>query len=207
MTPGRSVRLTTLPRPAADERTGESGTTLIIALVFVIVIGLLTVSLLGLAQAGARGTRAYKVERTNRYGVENALNAGIIYIAQNPDVGVSGGTASCFIQVGIEGDVRVVVGNSYYTVECAATSPSTGGASSDSGKVVDGVQNPRDVTIKIGCGHDAANPVRVGFTSCGTGTSTVVATARVRFDRDTSPTIDPTKSAIIPKVLSWELRG
>ncbi|WP_421117906.1 hypothetical protein ACE2AJ_10745 [Aquihabitans daechungensis] len=194
------------PIPGVRPSRGESGATLLIAVAFVTVIFSLVIALLGFAQVGARSNRAYKGERTNRSSVEGAMNAGIQYLAINPTLGVSGSTDTCRVQVSIEGDVRIVVGNAYYTMECAATTPSTGGASADSGKVVDGVQVPRDVTIRILCGNDSANPVRVGYSSCGTGVTRLVATARVRFDRDTTPNIPPDKSAIIPKILNWELR-
>lgn len=202
-----TLRLT--PRRAAPSRAtgGESGATLIIAVLFMTVIMSLTVGLLGFAQVGARSHRAYKVERTNRYAIDSAINAGIQFLATNPDMGSSGGTGYCHIQVNIAGEDRVMVNGAYYTMDCAPTTPSSGGALSDSGKVVDGVQNPRDVTITISCGNDASNPIRPGKAFCGTGTNVTVATARVRFDRDSSPGIDPTKSAIVPKVLSWEIRN
>ena len=200
----RTIRLTPRRQPTTSTPRGESGATLIIAVLFVTVIVSLVIGLLGFAQVGARSNRAYKVERTNRYGVEAAMNAGIQYLALKPEMGITGSTTRCYVQVPLEGDVKIVVGNSYFTMECAATTPSAGRALSDSGKVVDGVQNPRDITITISCGNDAANPVRVGYASCGTGTLVPVAKARVRFDRDSSLPAD--KSAVVPKVLSWELR-
>jgi hypothetical protein len=201
----RPVRFTAL-RDSSSPASGESGATIIIALLFVTVIMSLTVGLLGFAQVGSRSNRAYKVERTNRYSVEAALNAGIQYLVLNPTVGASGSPDTCHVQVDIEGDVKVVIGGAYFTMDCEATRPSTGGASPTSGQVVDGVQSPRDVTLTIKCGNDGANPVQVGWADCGTGTTVDVAVARVRFDRDTSPAIDKTKSAIVPKILSWELR-
>ncbi len=194
------------PEPRSRPQSGESGSSLILALLFVTVVMSLTIGLLGFAQVGARSSRAYKVERTNRFGVEAALNSGIQYLVLNPTLGVSESTETCRVQVAVEGHVNVVVGAGYFTMECEATTPSTGGAAADSGKVVDGVQVPRDVTITIKCGNDAANPVRVGWADCGTGVTEDVAVARVRFDRDTSDSVDKTQSAIVPKILSWELR-
>jgi len=202
----RTIRLTPPGTVRSSDRRDESGATLIIAVLFVTVIFSLVIALLGFAQVGSRTNRAYQGERTNRTAVESAMNAGIQYLAINPTLGVYGSTDTCRVQVSIEGTVKIVIGNAYYTMECAATTPSAGGATSDSGKVVGGVQNPRDVTITILCGNDSANPVQVGYSSCGTGVTRPVATARVRFDRDTSSTVPQDKSAIIPKILSWELR-
>lgn len=207
MTTGRTVQFHSTRLDLGGLRSSESGATLIIAVLFMTVIMSLTVGLLGFAQVGARSHRAYKVERTNRYAIDSAINAGIQFLATNPTMGVRDGTGYCHVQVNIAGEDRIMVNGAYYTMDCKATEPSTGGAFPDSGKVADGVQNPRDVTINIKCGNDASNPIRPGKAFCGTGVDVTVATARVRFDRDSSPGVDPANSAIVPKVLSWEIRN
>jgi hypothetical protein len=171
----------------------------------VTIIASLTLGIVSLSHTGWRSNRAYKIERINRNGVEAAMNAGIQYLVINPKLGTSTSTDRCYVQVPFGTDSRYVTGGTYFTMQCKATA-TTAGAQADSGAVVNGVQQARDVTITISCGNDSSNPVLFTKASCGTGTLKPVATARVRFERDTSPDVLADESAIVPKVLKWELR-
>lgn len=196
-TPGRPVTRWSLGR-------GEDGSTLLLALVFVTVVMSLTVVLLAFAKAGNTAVHAYKVERTRRYAVDGALQSAIQMAAKNPAIGRSTAPASCDMLFLVQGSPRQVVGGSYLVVTCAAT-PSTVSGSSTTGNVVGGQQTARDVTFNVGCYRNG--PAVKNKIDCSSGTLvSTLASARVRYEIDYSVT-DQTQWAIVPKIVTWEVRN
>lgn len=192
-------------------RRGESGAVLILALVFLTVIGLLTGVLLGYAYTGTKSLAAYRLERTRRYAADSAMQSTVFRLSQkaNATEGTGASMAQCgrlgISQFGTNGGgaVDVVVPNSYVTVWCQATP----GAQID---VVDldGGQAPRDITMEVRCNYPTAMVVDKKLDCTGGSGSTVIGRARVRFenDYDNAAGYDINKRAVVPKILSWQIR-
>ena len=185
--------------------TGERGAVLILALVFLIVIGTMTAALLSYAFTGTKALAAYRLERTRRYAADSALLSTVNRLSLDSTLGNGTTFAGCgripITQYTTGGNITSVAeSTAYVTVRCRKTP----------GIVVDrfdldGGQAPRDITMEVVCSYNGAMVVNRKLT-CGAGSSEqVIGRARVRFEpRYDAP--DPTKRAVVPKVKSWEVR-
>jgi hypothetical protein len=196
----------------SGRRSDQTGSTLVLALAVVTVILLLVVGLLGLTQTGNRSLRAYEVERTRRYAVNSALEVAVQAVRKTPDLGTTATTRSCGSRFDIPGNPRVLgsVGTGYLEVVCYKT-PGAGITSGDPD--TDGGQGPRDLTFEVRCNRRPTDIVQPGFLNCGRGDDyKVLAKARVRFEVDYGIAPDAgssvsTKRAVVPKVITWEVRA
>lgn len=188
-------------RRVADER----GSSLIMALVFIVFIAVLATVLLGMTFTGLRSTYSYRTDRILRYNVESALNLVITKLAKDPTLGVfNGGACNQVVDLQEESSAPPATnGASRIEVRCAATA---GLSDPQSGVQVDGAQSPRDVTLTVSCNSfrfevGGAN----GLLGCGgdPNNPTFVGRARVRFEVDPNIT-DLTKRAVIPKIITWQ---
>lgn len=197
-------------------RRGESGAALILALVFLTVIGVITGALLGMAYTGTKSLAAYRLERTRRYAADSALQATVFRLSKqtNATLGTTTAMAQCgrlpVSQLASSGGGAVDVVNNpataYVTVWCQAT-PVIPGETDDSFDT-DGGQAPRRVSMEVRCGYDTAMVVDKKL-NCGAGSQySVIGRARVRFevDYDNSGAVNKNTRAIVPKILAWQLR-
>ncbi|MGN6693259.1 MAG: hypothetical protein ACTHN0_03705 [Aquihabitans sp.] len=211
--PWRHGRPTRAQRASiAAARRGESGAVLFLALVFLTVIGLLTAALLSYAYTGTKTLTAYRLERTRRYAADSALVSTVFRLSQKTYAleGTNASMTQCgripisqYAPAG-GGTVDVVVSGSYVTVWCQAT-PDVPTDNFDT----DGGQAPRDITMEVRCNYSTSMVVSNRKLNCGAGSgSTVIGRARVRFevDYDNASGVDKTKRAVVPKVLSWQIR-
>jgi hypothetical protein len=188
---------------------------LILALVFLTVIGLLTGALLSYAYTGTKTLAAYRLERTRRYAADSALVATVFRLSQKTYA--TEGTNAAMTQCGKipisqyapsgGGTVDIVANptSANVTVWCQAT-PDVLTDSIDT----DGGQGPRDITMEVRCSYKTSMVLNRKL-NCDGGTGdpyTVIGRARVRFevDYDNSAGVDKTKRAIVPKVMSWQIR-
>ena len=185
---------------------------LVLALVFLTVIGTMTAFLLSYAFTGTRSLGAYRLERTRRYAADSAMQATInrLTLPANATAGTGASMAQCgryaIPQDVSAGNVQsVVAANAYVTVWCQAT-PGVPIDVID----LDGGQAPRDITMEVRCNTASGQSVVDKKLVCGAGgTAKVIGRARVRFenDYDNSVGADKFKRAVIPKVLSWQIRS
>ena len=201
------------PRPSGLTKTvvaarqGESGAVLILALVFITVIGTMAVGLLSFAFAGSRALSAYRLERTRRYAADSALQVAVHRLSQpaNAALGVSPTPVQC-ARFPIPQDVTagnledVVTANAYVTVWCSTT-PNVPVDVID----LDGGQAPRDITMEVRCNTASGSTVTGTKLACGSGANaTVIGKARVRFENDYAQPANA--RALVPKILSWQIR-
>lgn len=204
MMPASHHRLVRPPVTRWSLGRGQEGSTLLLALVFVTTVMSLTVVLLGFAKAGNTAVHAYKVERTRRYAVDGALQSAIQLVAKNPGMGRATSPDPCDMLFLVQGSPRQVVGGSYLVVSCAAT-PATVSGSSSTGNLAGGQQNARDVTFRVSCYAPAV--AATDKIDCASGTVvSELASARVRYEIDYSVT-NQTQWAIVPKIVTWEVRN
>lgn len=184
----------------------ESGSTLVLALAFVTIVMALTVGLLGFSKAGTSSLQAYRVERTRRYAVDGAMQSAIQMVSKYPNMGKHTSPDPCGLRFLVQGNPRMVAPGAYLVVECAETPAAVSGVS-NAGDVVGGQQTARDVTLTVTCNREPnATPTR-NKVSCGSGTvSTILAKARVRYEIDYS-VANQTQWAIVPKIITWEVRN
>jgi len=201
----------------------ERGAALILALAFLTVMGVLAVSLASMAMSGSSTLEVYRENRAIRTNAESAINLTIFRLVKNPLMATdatSTGTppldAACNLAFPIatqhSGDAPIApsfTAGSTLTVTCGPTTPASAtgpwGAYSGSGGLdTDGGQRPRDVTINVACLGTAVVKANSTITCGSTGTSRLVARARVRFEIDTTAT-NRSQRAVIPKVMTWDL--
>lgn len=211
----RSVQASEPLRSDSGSRLqGQAGSTLVLALAFTTIIMSLTVAVLGFARAGTHSIKAYQVERNRRYAVDGALQTAVQMVASNYRLGVTGNSVSdpCSMRFqirdpfGSQGQGSITDG--YVLVECAPTNTAISGGDSGTGDP----QIARDVTFVVKCNTDfqPQGTIEEKLT-CGSGsvTSKVIGRARVRFEPDFTMTsaTDRVKRAVIPKIISWEVRN
>lgn len=185
-----------------------------LALAFTTIVMSLTVAVLGFARAGNRSVKAYQVERSRRYAVDGAMQTAVQMVANDYRLGVTGNESSnpCSMRfilrdpVGTQGEGSTNDG--YVLVECAPTNSAISGGDSGTGDP----QAARDVTFTVKCNNDAAlSGTTADKLTCGSGSlySKVLGRARVRFEPDFTMTSATTrnKRAVIPKIISWEVRS
>ncbi len=214
------LRLTSTHRMAqVRARHGERGAILILAIAFLTVILTLAVSLLTLAYTGSTSLRNFRIERARRYAADGALQSAVQMVKKDPTLGQTTGSPTCQMTFPIvedtsAGALSVVSAGSYVTVSCAATTGVVSG-----GVDVDQGQRARDVTFTVTC--QGTPPARNQKLVCGgSGPTTVLARARVRYEIDyglvpTGATCAPSATdcvahnarAVVPKVLTWSLKG
>jgi hypothetical protein len=201
----------------------QAGATLIIALAFTTVIMSITVAVLAFARAGTNSVHAYQVERNRRYAADGALQSAVLYAAKDSALGVTGSTKTCEMAFNIreallhKGESAVATPG-VLVVTCEATPTSlTGGATSGLGDP----QEARDVTFTVKCkGTTPSAGDAHSRLTCQSGSvySKTLATARVRFEPDytmtkvpgapgTTSANDRSKRAIIPKIISWNVKN
>lgn len=173
----------------------ERGATLIIALVFVAVIGLLASILIAMTFTGSRSTYAYRQERVLRYNAESAINQAIMKLQGNTGHILSP-TSRCInfptMEKPAPGQDPVISPNKpFLYVTCQATP----GAITAAGA--------RDVTIKVICVGATFDGDQI---ECGDGSlvppvGRLLGSARVRFE---VPTDNPAAGGIIPKIVTWD---
>ena len=192
-------------RAVAAAADGERGAVLILALVFLVVIGTMTTALLSYAFTGTRALAAYRLERTRRYAADSALLSTVNRLSRDSTLGNGATFAACgripITQYTTGGNITSVADSTaYVTVRCRKTPGVTVDLID-----VDGGQPPRDITMEVVCSYNGAMVVNRKLT-CGAGSSEqVIGRARVRFEpRYDAP--DPKKRAVVPKVKSWEIR-
>lgn len=205
-------------------RCCETGSSLIIVLAFLLVIGVAAAALVGLAFTGSKTVQVYREDRVMRYNADSVLQLSILRLQRNPlmatDATSSGSPlldSACGLNYPLqdftaEGARPTFTAGSFLTVTCGPTTANDAsgpwGAQSGSGGIdTDGGQRPRDVTISVWCQGPARPPVHGLVTCNGTGTSRLMARARVRFEIDYDAADQVNGRAIIPKVLTWYLRG
>ncbi len=219
------------PRATGRHLVGsERGSTLILALCFILVVGAVVYSQVGLAFTGTRVQRTYQLNREVRYNANNALWAGVEWIKRNPSYGTEPTAGSKYPCPGYgmqfplqEGDVNgnspgLIVPGSYFTVYCKPTDPAmTGGVRSgaiDNANFEDQSvnplnppkdgQGPRDVVVTVRC--EGTNPsAKNQKLSCGGNLGGIVAQARVRYEVSYDPALPPDARAVVPKVVWWHL--
>lgn len=195
-----------VPSTPWSHRRSEDGSTLLLSLAFVTIVMALTVVLLGFSKVGNTSVHAYRVERTRRYAIDGAMQSAIQMAAKNPGMGRATSPDPCGLSFIVQGSARQVASGSYLLVECAAT-PATVSGSSTTGNVVSGQQNARDVTFTVTCHQNPGYVPVKNKIDCRSGTQfKTLATARVRYEIDYSVT-NQTQWAIVPKVITWEVRN
>lgn len=202
------VRLT--HRRATPGETGETGSVMLMALAFVTVVMVIVVALVAFAHVGVRSTRSYEVERTRRYAVNSALDAAVQSGISKPTLGTSTTAKICY-QYDLPAtptNIKLVgngTGAAYLTVECKQTD----GAGITSGATeADGGQGPRDVTFTVICRTGTVQPYTPSteYLNCGSGNNDqILAKARVRYEIDYTKT-PASERAVVPKVVTWEVR-
>jgi Tfp pilus assembly protein PilX len=206
----------------------EQGSTLILALVFILVVGAVVYSQLGLAFTGTRIQRSYRIERELRYNGNNALWAAVEWARRNPTYGTEP-TAGSFYHCGpgmnypLQEDTAgglastVIVPGSTVNVDCSPVSSSlTGGVRSgaidsalpieDSSITNSGGQGPRDIVITVRCTGPPVTAKNQRL-SCGGLGGRIIAQARVRYEINYDPAIAPASRAIVPKIVWWHLNA
>lgn len=200
-------------------RHGERGAILILAIAFVTVILTLAVSLLTLAYTGSSSLRAFRIERAQRNAADAAMQSAVHMVRKDPTLGQTTGSPTCsmtypMVETTSGGELSVVAAGSFVTVTCEATAGSTSG-----GVDVDFGQRTRDVTFTVTCLGSPPGPRQK--LSCGSsGATQVLARARVRYEIDyslvpsgatcapsTTDCIAHNARAVVPKVLTWSLKG
>lgn len=200
----------------------ERGATLILALVFLIVVGLLAAAVLGMAFTGVRSTEAFRQERALRYNAESAINTAILMVARQPTLAVvdpsdpsdptpdpNPAHADCGLRHNMRQDTADGTQPTFYPdstlqVICRPTPANTRPPASDGRPGADGGQNTRDVTFYVYCYENTlANLDRIPCASFGGSTVRTLAEVRVRFEPDYNAA-DPTRRAVIPKIISWD---
>lgn len=217
----RSVRR--CDAPAA--RDGESGAVMIIALAFLTVVGLLSVVVLSMSWTGSNTVAVYRQDRVMRYNAEAALQTTVLRLSKNPLLGTVDRTDLTTDSPDCPMDFTMVQDpsgtapvpptfrtGSILKVSCAPTSalnssgPWGGSGASGYYDPVSQTQSPRDVTITVSCLVPAGATTAKDPINCGsTGTARVVAQARVRFEIDYS-LADKQRWAVVPKIVSWDVR-
>lgn len=138
---------------------GERGSSLIIAMCFLLVIGLVVSALAGFAFANLSATKAYRSQRAERYAGDAALQAGINYIRtqrlMGRDPNYSNTDPPCVYKVTTDTTVGPV------SVTCAAEPGSTSGIPDDPGKV------PDNAILALGQRHNETGPFN--GTACESG--------------------------------------
>jgi len=202
----------------------ESGAVMILALGFIIVVGIVAAAVLLMAYTGSNTLAVYRQDRIVRANAEAAMTTTIVRLSKNPLMatdGTSTGTpsldSSCALNYPMQqpttgGVIPTFTSGSVLQVTCGPTSAYNAsgpwGAGSGSGHIdtASGTQGPRDVTITVTCKVPTANADAKSKVTCGTsGTSRVVARARVRFEIDYTKT-NKLQWAVVPKVIAWDLR-
>lgn len=197
------------PAAVGPDRSGERGSALVLAMLVVTVVMVLTVGLLAFAEIGSRSSVSFQMERQRRYAVDGALQSGINMVRTHPNMGVTTNPDTCVMEYTVPGDPKTIYPGTYLVVECAATNPAAAGAPAESGGTdTDGGQRARDVTFTVSCdsGSPAYPTKPLRTLSCGSGGEReVLAKVRVRYEIDYSVT-PASERAVVPKVISWELR-
>ncbi len=213
-------------RDEGSDGRGESGAVIVIALAFLVVVGVLAVAVVNMAWTGSKTLAVYREERVVRVNAESALQATVLRLSANPLMGtvdtpdIPGyvDTRDCPLNFPLSQDLvggqvkPTFQAGSFLQVDCAPTSANnaTGpwGGGGASGYRIDsgpdrGDQSPRDVTITVTCRRPSGstNPLVCG----SSGPARIVAVARVRFDIDYSIS-DRWRWATVPKIVNWDLR-
>lgn len=196
------------PAPA-----GEHGAAIILAIAFLLVIGVLATALIGFAFTATTATRVYRQQRVVRYNAESSINLTIQRLKATPSIGTLSspgcGLVSSMQEPLGDGQQQTLVSGSRLTVEC---SPITTGVYApvipSGGLDTDGGQAPRVVKIEVFCLGPAQPASSKALLECNNGGpgSRLVAKARVRLDVDYSVG-DISARAIVPKIQSLNLSG
>ena len=198
-------------RAVARAAAGERGAVLVLALVFLTVIGTLTAFLISYAFTGTKSLAAYRIERTRRYAADSALHVAVKRLST--ETGASLGNSSTpekcaqylIPEYTSPGNVQPVVGTgAYVTVWCSLTPNAVTDAID-----VDGGQAARDVTMEVRCNTSGTAIVVGGKLACGSGSNTtVIGRARVRFEIDYNlGSARLATRAVVPKTMSWQIRS
>jgi hypothetical protein len=183
-----------------------------LALAFLFVILTLTTVLAGQSFTTTVSLQAYRNERTMRYMSDGALQNMIQYAKANTTTGITTAPAACAVNVPMVEDTQsgavasVVTAGSVLMTTCAATSGvSSGGTETDGGQAL------RDVIITVRCVASGNLAPRDKLNCAASGSGTIVAQARVRFDISPDPNgngilNEPAElpvRAIVPKIVWW----
>lgn len=137
----------------------QRGSSLVIAMVFLLVIGMLVSALSAYAFANLSATKAYRAQRDERYAGDAALQAGINYIRNQRlmgrDPGYSASDPPCVYNVTTDTSVGPVA------VTCQADAGSKSGVPDEQGKV------PDNAILALGQRHNEVGPFN--GTQCETG--------------------------------------
>lgn len=187
------------PTPGLPARGGEEGAALILALVFMIVVGMLATVLLSMAFVGARSTHSYRQQRALRYNAESAVNLTIGRLADDPLLGTPaspdcGGVTFVMVQnAALEAEASFVDGSSLQ-IECEPTPTSA----------IPQSEEARDVTITVVCAEKETDSRLIRCGGAGTTTRTrTLGVVRVRFEPNLTVST-PGERAVVPKVVSWD---
>lgn len=215
-------------------RDRESGSALLLALLFLgVILTLVTVLLLG-ARTSAQSVQGFRDDRTLRYGADGALEATIEMLHYNPQLAMSLTTPVAIpncLQVPLidgnpPGNRATVTSGSYLQVSCISVANASAGAtqatptSSATGYDVDGNELAREVLLTVTCASTVAPTSVGGKIDCQNGASPrTLASARVRFDIDPGNTTNNLVTcpsgitsttvcnqwADVSKIVSWKL--
>lgn len=190
-------------------RRTERGAAMILALAFIIVIGVLAAALIGFAFTASANTRVYREQRVVRYNAESAINLTIVQLEMEPPLGTAPNDCDLDFDMNEElgnGEQQILATGSVLTVECSPISTGSYAPVVPSGGVdSDGGQAPRVVLITVHCIGPGAPPDNRSVLACtGSGASDrVVAEARVRFEIDYTAA-DQNERAVVPKILTFD---
>lgn len=127
----------------------ERGASLVIAMVLILVLGVTLSAVLAYSDAASRSSNVYRKQRVDRYAADAALEAGIDYLATQPNMGREPGYSSsdppCVYNVPTDAGLM--------SVTCAADEGSGSGVPNETGLV------PDQAILALGQRHNEVGPL------------------------------------------------